>query len=314
MKSLMKRWIGGGGEVKVHYSRLERLGGLVDITRPRLALMTPLGAGAAVVLARGTFPPLSQCLWGFAAVALAVGGIHSFNDYIDRSRDRTAWPGRPIPSGRVRAREALFLTWACFLASVIITGVVFNGTALAILVLTLVLGSLYSLNLRRKIGYLILPPINGLIYLGGWAAGSPETLFSSWLPWGLFLLALFWQTGHIMIYSAIHPPAKDGDRVVTESPGLLTRTSLETAARIGFSFLALTLFLSVLLGVVIPLGPVYLVLVLAGGVMAIRDGLKFLKDTGNREKGFKAFGSASNFMLIIRGGILLAVLINVWLK
>lgn len=311
MSDLMKRWMGGGSEIKSHYSYLERLGGFIDITRPRLALMTPLGAGAALVLAMGKFPPLWQCLWGFAAVALAVAGIHSFNDYIDRNRDKTVWPGRPIPSGRVKAREAFLFTWGCFVASVAITWMVFTWTSFAILVLTLILGSLYSLNLRRRIGYLVLPPINGLIYLGGWAAGSPETLFNSWLPWALFLLALLWQTGHIMIYSAIHPPTKAGDKVITESPGLFRKTSLEGAARIGFTFLALTLFLSVALGIFIPLGIVYFVLVLTGGVLAMRDGMRFLKDTGNKEKGFKAFGSASNFMLVIRGSILISALVKV---
>ncbi len=310
MKNLMDRWIGGGGEVKREYSLAGRLGGFVDITRPRLAVMSPLGAGAAAVLALRGFPDLARCLWGFAAVAIAVGGIHSFNDWVDRERDKSVWPGRPVPSGRVKPREAFIFTWACFLASLAITWFVFNRTTFVILVITLALGSLYSLNLRKKIGYLVLPPINGLIYLGGWASSSPETLFSSWLPWALFTLALLWQTGHIMIYSAIHPPTKAGDETVTESPGLFRKTALEKAARVGFSFLALTLIFSVVLGLVIPLGPVYLVPVIAGGFLAVKDGLKFLRDTGDRQKGFKAFGSASNFMLVIRGAILIAALVK----
>lgn len=311
MKNLMDRWIGGGAKTQGPYSIAARLAGFVDITRPRLALMTPLGAGAAVVLAGGKFPSLVVCLWGFLAVALAVAGIHSLNDYVDRERDKTAWPGRPIPSGRVKSREAFWFTCASFLSCTAIAWVVFNTTTVAILVLTLVLGSLYSLNLRKTVGYLVLPPINGLIYLGGWAAASPETLFTSWLPWGLFLLALSWQTGHIMIYSAIHPPKLVGGKLLTESPGLLRKTALETAARVGFTFLGLTLMLSVLLGLLIPLGPIYLVLVLAGGALALIDGFKFLKNTSDRQQGFKAFGAASNFMLIIRAAILIAALVKV---
>ncbi len=310
MKNLMDRWIGGGGRAPGTGSLSGRIGGFVDITRPRLAVMTPLGAGAAAVLAGGGFPSLARCLWGFAAVAIAVGGIHSLNDYIDRERDKRAWPGRPVPSGRVRPREAFIFTWACFLVSLGITWVVFNQATFVILTATLLLGSLYSLNLRKKVGYLVLPPINGLIYLGGWASSSPETLFTAWIPWALFLLAVFWQTGHIMIYSAVHPPVIAANQTVTESPGLFFRTGLETAARIGFSFLAVTLFFSVFLGFVIGLGPVYLLLVLAGGFFAIRDSLVFLRDTRNKQKGFKAFGSASNFMLVIRAAILIAALVR----
>ncbi len=306
----MRRWLGIGSELKTGYSWSEKIGGLIDITRPRLCLMTPLGSGAAAVLAGGRFPPIAQCFWGFGAVALAVAGIHTFNDYVDRKRDRTVWPGRPIPSGRVGAFEALLLTVACFFTSAVITWFVFNEICFAILALTMLLGTLYSLNLRRKVGYLTLPPINGLIYLGGWTAVSPATLFTSWLPWGLFLLAILWQTGHIMIYSAVHPSTREGDKILTESQAFLYKPNLEEAAKMGFAFLSLTFFFSVLLGFIIHLGVIYLVLIVSGGTLALRHSLRFLKDVGNREKGFKAFGAASNFMLIIRGAILIAVFIR----
>ncbi|MDZ4246211.1 MAG: hypothetical protein U1D67_03730, partial [Dehalococcoidia bacterium] len=89
MKNLMRRWLGGGHDIKARYSGKEKLGGLVDLTRPRLALMTPLGAGAAAVLAGGRFPSVLQTLLGFVAVAIAVAGIHGLNDYVDRERDKT---------------------------------------------------------------------------------------------------------------------------------------------------------------------------------------------------------------------------------
>lgn len=308
----MRRWLGGGHDIKARYSGKEKLGGLVDLTRPRLALMTPLGAGAAAVLAGGRFPSVLQTLLGFVAVAIAVAGIHGLNDYVDRERDKTAWPGRPIPSGRVTSKDALFLTIGCYFASAAITWFVFNPTCFAILVLTIILGSLYSINLRKNIGYLTLPPINGLIYLGGWAAASPDTLFQRWLPWVLFLLAVLWQTGHIMIYSAIHPSNRVGGKILTESRAFIYKTDLREAAIIGFTFLVLTFFLSISLGVAIKLGLIYLFLVTGGGLLAIWNGWKFVKDSGSKEKGFKAFSSASDFMLVVRGAILITALINIF--
>jgi hypothetical protein len=76
----------------------------------------------------------------------------------------------------------------------------FNPTAFLILLAAMVLGSLYSTHLRDKVGYLSLPPIEGLIFLCGWAALSPGTVFTTFLPWYLYLLGVVWQSAHILAH------------------------------------------------------------------------------------------------------------------
>ena len=196
--------MGYGAITKSEYSFWDRLLGFFIISRPIFFILTPLNAASAAVLALKAFPTLSQCLLGFFTVAFAGGAVNIFNDYIDRKRDKYIWYNRPIPSGRVKPGQALIQVILYAGISFSIAWFVFNPLTFVILLLAVGLGFLYSFYLRDNLGYLSLPPIVGLIYLGGWAAYSPETLFTSFLPWYLFILGAVWQAAHIMVYYPLH--------------------------------------------------------------------------------------------------------------
>lgn len=307
--SLMQRWLGQGAPVKERYSGLEKLAGLFDLTRPRLAVMTPLNAGSAAVLALGGFPPLETCLVGSAAVILSVAGIHCVNDFVDRRRDLVAWPGRPIPGGRVRASWALLLALACFAGALGLSWAFFNVQNFLIFATALALGCFYSAYLRDRVGYLSLPPINGLIYLGGWAAVAPGTLLASGLPWLLYALGFCWQAAHIMLYSPVHPIRKAGARWRTEVPALFFIPTPRGAAALGLGFFLATLALALGLFFVAGLGVVYLAPVVIVSVLTLIPSVAFLRDWSSREKGIKAFSAMSNFRLALSAAILLDVLV-----
>lgn len=280
----------------------DRLLGSMSLVRPVFFVLTPVNAASAVVLSLGGYPSLSKCILGFLAVAFASCAINVFNDYIDRERDKDIWPARAIPGGRVKPSEALLVVIASLAISLLVTWLAFNRPTFYILLLALVLGGLYSVYLRNKVGYLSLPPIVGLIYLGGWSAFSPETLFGSWLPWYLYLLGVVWQTAHIMIYYPLHiVDAK-------APPALFFRPSPQAAIRIGIIFTCLTIVLSGLLPLLAPdLGILYLVLVMAAGIYALISVLILLRNISNRKRGMVAFNSLSVFRLVISAAILLAV-------
>lgn len=281
----------------------DRLSGFIALVRPVFFVLTPINAAAAVVLALGSFPPLSKCILGFLAVALASCAVNAFNDYADRERDKALWPDRPIPGNRVRPNEALLVAAVSMAISLPITWFAFNPTTFYILLLALVLGSLYSIYLRDKVGYLSLPPIVGLIYLGGWVAFSPGTLFGNWLPWYLYLLGVVWQTAHIMIYYPLHIVSG-----MKNPPALFFRPSPRFAVRIGIIFTCLTLALSSLLPLVAPgLGVIYLVLVITTGIYALIYGLRLYKSIMDRQRGMAAFMSLSVFRLVISAAILLSI-------
>ena len=280
----------------------DSISGFLTLIRPIFFVLTPFNAASAAVLALGEFPSLAKCVAGFFAVAFASCAVNVFNDYIDRDRDKIIWPARAIPSGSVRPNEALLVVFLSLVISLTITWWAFNPTTFYLLLLALLLGGLYSIYLREKVGYLSLPPIVGLIYLGGWAAFSPDTLFTSFLPWYLYLLGVAWQAAHIMIYYPLHlmPGIKT-------PPALFFTPSAKTALKIGIVFGGVTLILGVLLPLLITLSPFYIIPVMATGIYALAYGLRFHKDILNKEKGIAAFKAMSIFRLVISAAILLTV-------
>ena len=301
--------LGLGLTSKKKYSVVDRLLGFLTLVPPIFWFLTPINAASAGVLSIGGYPPWDKCILGLLTVALAGWGINTLNHYVDRERDKAIWPGRVIPTGRVKASSALASAVLLLICALLFSWFFFNPVNFLTLLLAIVLGSLYSAYLRDKVGYLSLPPIVGLIYLGGWAAFSPETLFSSLLPWYLYLLGVAWQAAHIMTYYPLHITYDINGKPVMNTPALFFTPSPQVAIGIGTGFVGLTLLLSVLLSFLAPLSPLYLVLVLAAGIYALSSGLGLLKDTLNREKGLKAFASLSIFRLTISVAILLDIFV-----
>jgi len=307
LEQITRASFGYGLSIKKEYDFKGKILGFLSLTRPIFLILTPLNAGSAAVLGLGGYPSLSQCLLGSFAVAFTIAGVHAFNDYVDQERDIYIWQTRPIPGRRVKPKEALTMAMVLFVSSLSIAWIFFNPTTFFILVLAVITSCLYSAYLRDKIGYLSLPPINGLIYLGGWAAFSPETLFSSLLPWYLYLLGVAWQASHIMVYYPQHITNSDKPRVKVP-PALFFVPSPKAAVGIGVGLTCLTLLMGTLLPLFTQLSGLYLILVLGIGIYALTNGLQYLRDASNRGKGLKAFTSVTIFRLTISAAILLSVL------
>lgn len=285
----------------------DRVSGFLSLIRPLFFVLTPVNAAGAAVLALGGFPSLSKCILGFLSVAFASCAVNVFNDYIDRERDGFLWPTRAIPSGRVRPGEALLVVSLSLVISLTIAWWAFNPLTFLILLLALILGGFYSVYLRDKVGYLALPLIVGLIYLGGWAAFSPETLFTSFFPWYLYLLGVVWQTAHIMTYYPLHMTPDKTEFYIKTPPAFLFTPSPKAAVKIGLTFGCFTLILGALLPLFTMLSPFYNIPVISAGVYALVYGFKFHQDILNKEKGMAAFRAMSIFRLVISAAILLTV-------
>jgi 4-hydroxybenzoate polyprenyltransferase len=305
----MQRWMGQGNVVKSSYTVADRLASALDITRPVLSIMGAFGVAAGAALAYGSIPAWNQCLVGVIAALLAFAGIHTFNDFIDQRRDVVCWPGRPIPSLRLIPRQALFFALGSFAVALIIVWFTFNPVCFTVSSLSLVLGCFYSGYLRDRIGYLVLPPIQSLGWLCGWAAFSPDTLFTSWSPWVLYFFSAAWQAGHIMIYSPLHPIQRVKGVKLTQVPAFIKRTSPQTAALLGFIFLSLAFVLSIYLGFYFNLGLLYFIPTSLMALVALAISYNFMRDPENFARGIKAFSFATYFMLVARVFILLSVFI-----
>jgi 4-hydroxybenzoate polyprenyltransferase len=311
MPTLAQRWMGRGNTVKPEYSLSEKAAGFLDITRPILTVTGALGVSAAAALAYGGFPPWQQCVLGFLAALLAYGGIHTFNDFADSRRDIGCWPGRPIPSHRLTARQSLWFALLCFAVALGIIAWQFNWTCLVVCVIAIGLSCLYSAYLRDRVGYLSLPFIVGTLWLCGWSAFSPASLFSSWEPWVLYLFSVAWQAGHIMIYSPLHPIRRVNNIKLTQVPAFLVTTSPHAAVLLGVIFLVITFGLGLFVGFFLNLGLIYLIPVGVMGLIALYFSWRFLPDSENFAKGIRAFTIVTYYMTLARVCILLSLLIKV---
>ena len=83
--------------------------------------------------------------------------------------------------------------------------------------------------------------------------------------------------------------------------------SPRVAVNIGVGFTCLTLLLSILLLLLVPLSALYLALVIAAGIYALISGLRLLRDVLDRNRGLKAFAALSIFRLVISAAILITV-------
>jgi len=93
---------------------MDKLGGLVEITRPVNSVMLGLAiiVGAAVTGGASILGSPLTLLLSFVTGFCMAGAAMAINDYYDRDIDAVNEPGRPIPSGRVTPGEAVALTAA----------------------------------------------------------------------------------------------------------------------------------------------------------------------------------------------------------
>ena len=300
-----------GSDLAIHerYGLSEKLSGFLTLVRPIFLLMTPLNAASAAILSIRGLPSWELCAAGFFTGAFAAAGVNIFNQYTDADRDKVIWPSRSIPSGRVTANQALFLAFLSYIVALSLCWIFFNPVAFFLLLATIVLGSLYSSYLRDKAGYLSLPPIEGLIFLTGWAALSPDTVFTSLLPWYLYLLGVVWQSAHILAHYILVIRSDVSGKPIIETPVFFCKPSAKSVSRITLGLAILLLVMSVLLPLLTPLSYLYIIPVAAYGSYTVYKCLGFFQASWDKEKVHSAWSSLSLFRLAISLTIILSVLI-----
>jgi 4-hydroxybenzoate polyprenyltransferase len=295
-------------QVRRAYGFKEKLTGCLTLARPIFLLMTPLNAACAAILSIRALPSWGLCLAGFFTGALAAAGVNVFNRYADRARDKVLWPQRAIPVGRVKPGVALTISLVSYAAALALCWVYFNPTAFFILLAAIILGSLYSTTFRDRVGYLSLPPIEGLIFLCGWACTAPSTVFTTFLPWYLYSLGLVWQSGHIMAHYMLNIRYEEGKPVII-TPALFFRPSPRLAARMTLGFALLLFVMALLLPVVTSISWLYIAPVAAYGLFVIYQCRELFKDAPDTTKTHRAWSALATYRMVISLAIILSVIV-----
>jgi 4-hydroxybenzoate polyprenyltransferase len=307
--NLFRADFGSDLAVRDVYDFKARLMGYLTLARPLFLVLTPLNAASAAVLSIRGLPTWELCLVGFFTGALAAAGVNIFNKYADRERDRTIWPQRAIPAGRIKAGGALALSMTCYAAALALCWLYFNPTSFYILLAAMALGSLYSSFLRDRVGYLSLPPVEGLIFLCGWACLSPGTVFTTLLPWYLYLLGMVWQSAHILAHYVLNIRYDEEGKADIMTPVFCSKPTAAKAARLTLVFTILLFLMSVLLPLLTSLSWLYVVPVAGYGLFTLYRCRAFFRSSLDNDKVHQAWSALSTFRLIISAAIILSLLV-----
>ena len=175
-----------------------KLGDYVELTKPRLSLLSVLTALVGYCAARPEFDGWTLS-WLVLGTSLAAGGVASLNQWMERDTDalmkRTA--DRPIPAGKVPDGSAFVLGVLMCVVALFLLFATVNPLAALFTLLTIISYLGWYTPAKRwsrwstEIGALAgaFPP------LIGWAAGEGRVTALGWI---LFGVLFFWQVPHFM--------------------------------------------------------------------------------------------------------------------
>ena len=234
--------------------------------KPRVITLVVFTGLVGLLLAPGPLHPV-LALAAVLCIAVGAGAAGTINMWYDRDIDavmrRTA--KRPIPSGRIRAGEALGFGVTLGIASVIVMGLATNAVAAGLLALSILFYVfIYTMWLKRR------TPQN--IVIGGAAGAFPPVI--GWaavtgtvdvMPLLMFAIVFFWTPPHFWALSLY--ASEDYERAGVP---MLPVISGARATRLQVVYYTVALVLVSLLPWVLGYaGPVY-------GVSALGLGLWFL--------------------------------------
>lgn len=183
---------------RLHDNILQVVQSYYQLTKPRIILLLLITTAAGMWLAaQGELDPL-LLLVTLTGGALASGAANTINCLYDRDIDyimeRTRW--RPIPSGRVKPRDAMIFAISLTIASFTLLTVFANLlTALLAMAGIVFYVAVYTHWLKRhSVQNIVIGGAAGAIPpLVGWAAVTGDL---SWAAWLLFLIIFLWTPPH----------------------------------------------------------------------------------------------------------------------
>lgn len=253
-------------------------GDLIELTKPGITRLVVLTTAAGYLLATGMDADLWRLFHTVFGAGLASAGANVLNMWWERESDaamnRTR--RRPLPSGRVNPRVALFFAGLLSVWGVAHLAVFVNWPTLALVATSLLTYILVYTPLKRRTHHatLIGALPGSLPTLAGWtAAGAPITVAALAITGIVF----FWQMPHFYALAWVYREdyARGGYKMLTAVDPEGTRLGLESS---GYSVALLAVSLvpvfTGLLGWVYGVGAAVLglvMLVLSARLWAVRD-------------------------------------------
>jgi heme o synthase len=186
---------GEAGRPKVRLAT--RVGSYIELTKPGIVRMVLITAGAGFFLAAGTGLSVVVLLHTLIGMGLVASGSCGLNEYVEHEADarmnRTS--DRPIPSGRIAPRDALYFSSALSVLGLVHLVAFVNVLTAFLVALTLVSYIFVYTPLKRRtwLATLVGAVPGALPILAGWtAAGAGLTAPG----FALFAILFLWQMPH----------------------------------------------------------------------------------------------------------------------
>ena len=176
-----------------------RVAALYELTKPGIAAYVMMTAGVSYFVASRGAVDVFPILHTLVGVVLGTSGALALNQYVERDVDAlmTRTKRRPLPSGRLRPREALAFGWA-----LLMVGLIYLGLTVGWLpsVLTAASAAAYilaytPLKSRSYLATLVGAVPGAFPALIGWSAATGTVEFGGVV---LFCIAFLWQLPHVL--------------------------------------------------------------------------------------------------------------------
>jgi len=155
---------------------MQKIIATIEITRPINLVITFLVVYVSAVICGIGFEIYSQIFLACLAAVFVAASGNVINDYFDVEIDKINRPERPIPSGRITKRNAVFF-YLLLSSSAIIISLVISFEALFVVLVTIILLYFYSERLKGipLIGNIVVSFCTALAFIfGGMVVGNYE--------------------------------------------------------------------------------------------------------------------------------------------
>ena len=255
---------------------LSKLRDYCTLTKPEVNLLILMTTSAGYYLAcRG---PLNivGLLNTLVGTLLVASGTATLNQWMERAGDgqmrRTA--NRPLPSGRMSAREAFLFGVSLSVAGGLYLAVVVNKPAAVLAISTLLSYLLIYTPLKRKTPLCtLLGAFPGAMpTLIGWAGASARIDSHAWF---LFAILLLWQFPHFLAIAIMYREdyARAGCRML---PDFDLDSRFTRAEILGFTVILVG---TTMLPIVDRGGPIYVTGMLLAGIFFLYHGTRLARST-----------------------------------
>jgi len=299
----MKAAIIESDQTQVRRSRSGLIRDLVELVKARLTLLVLVTTAVGFYLgAEGpvNFAALLHTVFGTAAAAAGAAALNQWWEYnLDALMQRTR--SRPVPSGRMRPRDAVIVGSALSIFGVAYLAFVSNALSAALAAITIIIYIFAYTPLKRVSTFnTALGAVPGALPpMIGWAAAR-GTLNAG--AWTLFAILFFWQLPHFFAIAWMYRDdyARAGFQMISSDDRTGERSASQSV------FFCMLLFIVAGLPAFLGIATVfYLLAELILGAVFVAVAMRFLK-TRARADARRLFITSIIYLPLLLGALVLS--------